>query len=86
MYKPYTNLISIIERSLKLFANSHNLSQKMHILTIMLLFRIAGQTSNLVAFQVGDPLDDYKAKVVIRVSDVFGDYAEVTYSVVVCKS
>ena len=39
----------------------------------------AGQTSNIVTFQTGDPGHAYNATAVIRVSDIFGDYAEVKY-------
>jgi len=42
---------------------------------------LAGATSNLVTFQVGDPEDNYNAVVVIRVSDIFGDYSEVEYKI-----
>ncbi|KAL4239961.1 hypothetical protein ACF0H5_000758 [Mactra antiquata] len=40
-----------------------------------------GATSNLVSFQAGDEADNYTATVVIRVSDVFGDYTEVNYEI-----
>ncbi|XP_052819342.1 uncharacterized protein LOC128245129 isoform X2 [Mya arenaria] len=40
-----------------------------------------GATSNLVSFQVGDPNNAYAATVVIRISDIFGDYFELKYNV-----
>jgi len=41
----------------------------------------AGATSNLVTFQVGDLSDNYTATVVIRISDIFGDYTEIEYNI-----
>lgn len=44
----------------------------------------AGATSNLVTFQTGDADNEYRATIVLRVSDIFGDYTEVNFSVIVC--
>ncbi|XP_052268197.1 uncharacterized protein LOC127869583 [Dreissena polymorpha] len=44
-----------------------------------ILYFDPGQTSNIVTFQTGDPGHAYNATAVIRVSDIFGDYAEVKY-------
>lgn len=53
-----------------------------YILNIVCALNLtAGATSNLVTFQVGDPEDNYNAAVVIRVSDIFGDYSEVEYKI-----
>lgn len=42
---------------------------------------LAGQTSNLVSFQLGNANDNYRATVVLRIVDVLGDYTDVMYSV-----
>ncbi|WAQ96233.1 CSMD1-like protein, partial [Mya arenaria] len=46
-----------------------------------ILYFDPGATSNLVSFQVGDPKQNYEATVVMRISDIFGDYIELKYNV-----
>ncbi|XP_053393015.1 uncharacterized protein LOC123564401 isoform X2 [Mercenaria mercenaria] len=46
-----------------------------------LLYFDPGATSNLVSFQVGNANNDFKATVVLRITDVFGDYTDVRYNV-----
>ncbi|XP_053383373.1 uncharacterized protein LOC123564671 [Mercenaria mercenaria] len=46
-----------------------------------LLYFDPGQTSNLVSFQVGNANADFNATVVLRITDVFGDYTDVRYNV-----
>lgn len=46
----------------------------------------AGATSNLVTLQVGNIEEDYKATLVLRITDVFGDYTDIEYNVKVSKN
>ena len=47
------------------------------------MYIAAGATSNLVTFQMGNIDNGYQATVVLRIADVFGDYVELRYSVIV---
>ena len=51
-----------------------------------LTFFVAGSTSNLVNFQIGDPANDYQLEVVLRIVDIFGDYEEIVYTLKVINT
>ena len=52
-------------------------------LVLYFCFILAGATSNLVSLTTGNVNQDYQGTIVLRITDVFGDYEEVRFSVIV---
>ena len=52
-------------------------------LFFIFVFISAGATSNLVSLTTGNVNQDYQGTIVLRITDVFGDYEEVRFSVIV---